>query len=244
MYAGRLTDDLELPDGTTVSREQELSGRSGRRFRDALKIPKEGLRLKARENAMRRVNFALLASPLETRKQPLNIRNLLTGHAGWGRLTVRLPLSYLNYIGSYERIAGTTGRLVSDTFNEVRNGRFARGQYRNFNSALADLRIQLRPLKQQLIDEGYGGLPEVIDAHVQRIEELLRNLGELSVANVKKAWQNGDLNLAANLVSSILKAFVFNAKLRLNPKSIGLNYLQPLFTLYPYFTSEEMVPAV
>jgi len=234
-FQGRFGDELELPDGTKVSRRAELLSAIAE-LQAILKDPalRQNQRLIDRAKVYRRIDYALLAPPKVSKKINPSLRNKLTGHA-WGEWSPRSPLSYAQYIGSYERLAGATGRDVSDTFNLVRT-MFAREQYRNFAGAMSDLRLRLRPLKDQLREQGYHGLPALIDAHVERLEDATRNIGELTWANVKKAWDENPVNL----VSTLAKAFIFNAKLRFSIKSIGLNFIQPLSTLYPYFTASEL----
>ena len=234
-FQGRFGDELELPDGTKVSRRAELLSAIAE-LQAILKDPalRQNQRLIDRAKVYRRIDYALLAPPKVSKKINPSLRSKLTGHA-WGEWSPRSPLSYAQYIGSYERLAGATGRDVSDTFNMVRT-MFARGQYRNFAGAMSDLRLRLRPLKDQLREQGYHGLPALIDAHVERLEDATRNIGELTWANVKKAWDENPVNL----VSTLAKAFIFNAKLRFSVKSMFLNFIQPLSTLYPYFTASEL----
>ena len=77
-----------------------------------------------------------------------------------------------------------------------------------------------------------------IEAHVERMRQSYQGVGELNKENIQRVLQDKQVG---NLTASVLKAFVFNTSLRFNPKSVLMNELQPLFTLWPFLTTREFV---
>ena len=135
-----------------------------------------------------------------------------------GGKSLRSPQSTLNVIGTYEAWAGPVGREVSDAFR-LAHHRISTGQYTR-EDGLKALRDTLKPLKEQLKEENYPGLVRMIDEHVE-------------------ALSRGDELFGAT--ARFLKSFQYNTKLRFNPRSIGLNALQPLQTLWPHFSTREFL---
>jgi hypothetical protein len=131
---------------------------------------------------------------------------------------LRSPLSNLNYKGTYERLAGETGKEISEYFRQAQIA-IAKNQ-ESRGRQIAELERTLKGYKQQLREEGKPGLANWLDAHVQSLS---------------------DPDSAFRGLAGFLKAFQYNTKLRFNPRSIIINGLQPLQTLWPHLTSSEFL---
>lgn len=131
---------------------------------------------------------------------------------------LRSPLSNLNYKGTYERIAGEAGKEVSEAFRRaqvaIAKDETSRGQQ------IAELDRTLRSYKTQLRAEGKPGLANWLDEHVAALH---------------------DPDAAFRGLAGFLKKFQYDWKLRHNPRSIIVNELQPLQTLWPHLTTREFL---
>lgn len=136
-----------------------------------------------------------------------------------GGRDLRSPLTTLNQQGTYEALAGSLGKQVSDAFWDVTT-QMATGELSR-TQGIRELRAQLRPIKTELYNQGYRGMPEFIDAHVKQIES-----------------EEYDMFGGA---ARHLTALQYNLKLRFNPRAIAMNWLQPFQTLWPHFTTKEFV---
>jgi len=128
------------------------------------------------------------------------------------------PLSNLNYRGTYERIAGETGKEISEAFRRAHLA-IAKNQ-ESRGTEIANLERTLRPYKTQLRDEGKPGLANWLDEHVAALH---------------------DPDNAFKGFAGWLKGFQYHTKLRFNPRSIIVNELQPLQTLWPHLTTGEFL---
>lgn len=125
----------------------------------------------------------------------------------------RSPLSNLNYTGTYERLAGETGKEISEA---IRNYQVLG---KDKQRSVSDLRRELQPKIEEVRDKGLSLLADQMEAHVDSLQE---------PAGV---WKQ-----AANK----LKGFQYNAKLRLNPRSTIINLAQPMQTLWPHLSFGDM----
>lgn len=128
------------------------------------------------------------------------------------------PLSNLNYKGTYERLAGETGKEISEAFRRAQQA-IAKDQ-ESRGKEIAQLERTLRGYQKQLRAEGKPGLANWLDAHVAALQ---------------------DPDSAFKGVVGFLKKFQYDWKLRHNPRSIIINFLQPLQTLWPHLTTAEFV---
>jgi len=126
------------------------------------------------------------------------------------------PLSNLNYKGTYERLAGETGREISEAFRQAQQA-IAKDQ-ESRGKEIAQLERTLRGYQKQLRAEGKPGLANWLDAHVAALQ---------------------DPDSAFKGVVGFLKKFQYDFKLRHNPRSIIVNFLQPLQTLWPHLSTAE-----
>ncbi len=128
------------------------------------------------------------------------------------------PLSNLNYKGTYERLAGETGKEISEAFRRAQQA-IAKDQ-KSRGTEIAKLERELRGYQKQLRAEGKPGLANWLDAHVAALQ---------------------DPDSAFKGVVGFLKKFQYDWKLRHNPRSIIINFLQPLQTLWPHLSTAEFV---
>jgi hypothetical protein len=131
---------------------------------------------------------------------------------------LKSPLSNLNYKGTYERIAGQTGKEISDAFKRaqlaIARDEGSRGRQ------IQELENTLRGYKAQLREDGKPGLANWLDEHVAALH---------------------DPDSAFRGLVGFLKKFQYDWKLRHNPRSIVVNELQSLQTLWPHLTTREFL---
>jgi len=130
--------------------------------------------------------------------------------------SLRSPLSNVNYVGTYEKLGGRTGREISDKIRQLQIDK-AYGRVGG-KGAIKQLRRELRPLQEKLKAEGKPGLSDFVDAHIN------------SLADPDKAFSG---------LAGFLKGFQYNTKLRFNPRAAFVNWAQPLQTLWPHLTAGE-----
>lgn len=224
----KLDAEIEI-DGQKVSRREYLL-KAMEDLRQAVKAKDILGQAKAR-SVMRSL---IILPPYPSR--PLKFTEMINP-AMWGKDAPRSPLSTLNIIGSYEAVAGELGKMVSEVFR-VTISLNAQGYYPSTGAAIIDLEKQLEPLLVKLDEQGYKGMRPTIEAHVERIRQSFQGVGKLNKENLQKALENKQVG---NIAAAVLKAFVYNTSLRFNPKSVLMNELQPLFTLWPFLTTREFV---
>lgn len=131
---------------------------------------------------------------------------------------LRSPLSNLNYKGTYERLAGDLGKEISEVFRQAQLA-IAHDQAQR-GKVIALLEESVKVFKPKLRAKGMPGLANWLDAHVAALE---------------------DPDAAFRGLAGFLKSFQYWTKLRFNPRSIVVNFLQPLQTLWPHLSTAEFL---
>jgi GGDEF domain-containing protein len=148
--------------------------------------------------------------------KPTSTPTTVAGKDFGGMDWVRSRLSNLDFVGSYERRGGTLGRQASDLMRQaqvdIETGRQTQQQ------ALPQLRKDMAPVIKQLDANGLPGLAEQMKRHLDQ------------VSGKPEPFQK---------TAGLLKSIQYNMRLRYNPKSMIINMLQPLTTLWPHVSSIE-----
>jgi hypothetical protein len=242
-------DTMEV-NGKTVSRKDHFT-QAAEDYRKAF-LNQDHVAMSAATDRMRDATDSIVSQLPELKAMPL-----------W--YNSRSPLSYANVVGSYEGMMGELGRQISEAFMRVHSD-IARNLV-SFTEGLKRLQEQMnRVYKPLMMDEGYYGMPRVIDDHITYLRNymayssaLQRVLAEQAEKNIKflknpMDWyvlrrdfarqRIGDQYGAFPLASAMLKSFVYTTKLKYNVKSAMTQYASLIMSVGPYMSPDQLAKII